>query len=164
MCVRGRMFTLLLVIHSFPLVLCRYSLGAITTVARWDQDLQQINQLLAKLQTVYILRGWLALLVVRPHPWLFWTMVRWALSALHHHHYPPSSPPLSWNSIFCMRSMYAIMEGKVLCFIVSWVVNWLMIKEYLESVCSSVWIFNSKINLQVKILICLNFIFLLDPR
>lgn len=52
-------------IFLFPFY-CRYLLGAITTVARWDQDLQQINQLLEKLQTVYILRGWLELPVVRP--------------------------------------------------------------------------------------------------
>lgn len=34
---------------------------AVTTVAGWDQDLQQIRQLLEELQASYTLREWLAL-------------------------------------------------------------------------------------------------------
>jgi len=45
-------------------------LGAITTVVKLDLDLQQTSQLLVEFQTVYRVKWSLALLVVRPPPWL----------------------------------------------------------------------------------------------
>lgn len=136
MCISARIFTLMLIILSFPLILYRYLLGGITTVARWDQDLQQINPLLEKLQTVYILREWLALPVVRPHPWLFWTMERWAVSTLS----PLLTSPLSVKYHFLYEE-HEIVEGR--CFVSrdSLIANWLLIEEYLEGICSSVWVF-----------------------